>query len=242
MKLKSAYKYQMSEFISPVRTFYIVMILLESFIIFLASKGNNESNVSGVEFSSYIFLFVMAIVIYKSTFHFLSANSISRKTLLKSTFLTIASISGIMFVIDTINVLILKQITVFSRTYQGLFEIAFNKNFHSINFLQYFLFNYVNYFCFFTLGFFIVTTMYRLSLKAKAIVLISMGVTINIVFPYIYRLLYNNNITFLQKISSFINKNILQKANGSIIAELSIILVFGLIACRVASRASVNAK
>lgn len=243
MKLKPAYKFQLSEVIAPMKVFYVIIFLIEVLIIsFVASNGS----MSGIDFSSVIFLFIMGLSMFKTPFHFLAGNSVSRKTIIKSTFLTGITIAGIMFVIDTLNAIFLKALNIFSVKYVALFETAFGQKIEGINILRYIIFNLATYLCFFMIGYFIGVVNYRLSQKLKIIIVVGMFAFLTIVLPYlagyINGYLDASNYKFHYKIRDFFSTNIVHSPTGSIITELVLIAIFGLISYRVAIRASLNAK
>jgi len=238
MKLKSAFKFQLSEVIAPMEVFYLVIFPIEVLIItFVASNGS----MSGMDFSSAIFLFVIGLLMFKTPFHFLAGNSVARKTMLKSTFLTGLTIAGIMFVIDAINTIFLKSLTIFSEKYVTLFETAFGQKIEGINILIYILFNLATYLCFFMIGYFIGVVNYRLSQKVKIIIVVGAFAFFTMGLPFLVGFLQRANITFLNKVADFYVRNIMESATGSIITELILIVIFGLISYRVATRASLNA-
>lgn len=242
MKLKSAYKFTNSLFVSPMKIFYLVIFLFEGIFVGASIFNNGSGSMSGMDFSSGIFIFVIGILMFKTPFHFLSGNSVSRKTLLSSTLLTGLTFSGIMFVIDTINAIFLKSLTIFSGKYVTLFEGVFNQKIEGISILKYILFNLITYFCFFTIGYFIGVINYRLPQKIKIALIIGIIAFCSVGLPFLGRFLGRANTPVLDKIAEFIKTNIFGSTNGFIITELILSVVLGLISYRVAIRANLNAK
>lgn len=242
MKLKSTYKFINSECITPMIIFYIVVFLILLLVIVVSNATNSVGSVSGLDSTSIIFLFIMGIVMFKTPFHFFSANSVSRKTMLISTLLTALTMSGIMFLADTLNAIILKSINVFSEKYVTLFEASFGLKLEGINILKYILFGVMSYLLCFAIGYFIGAINYRLPQKIKIALIIGIIVFFTMGLPFLVGFLGKANTPVLDDIAEFIKTNIFGSTNGFIITELVLTIVFALVSYRVAIRANLNAK
>ncbi|MEE0931913.1 MAG: hypothetical protein U0L64_02585, partial [Clostridium sp.] len=71
-------------------------------IIGLIAVSGGRSSMSGVEFSTVIFLFVCGLNSFKSNFYFAKSNGISRKTFIKGLLISSIPISLVMSIIDVI--------------------------------------------------------------------------------------------------------------------------------------------
>lgn len=108
MKIKSAFKYQISDVKKPIIIYYIVIasLLLLTFIIAMWTRSWNGVSVTvslnqyGFGNATLIFLFILGLNAHRSTFHMLIANGISRKTMFLSFALLAAAVSIGMMVID----------------------------------------------------------------------------------------------------------------------------------------------
>lgn len=242
MKLKSAYRFQLREFIIPLIIFYSIVLLFEGILILTIIAVDTDGSMSGVEFSSWIFICVMGLIIFKPSFHFLSANSVSRKTMLISSLLTGLTMSAVLFILDTINIMVLKSLTIFNNDYVTIFEMLFNKKIVGINILKYALFSFVIYLLCFVIGYFIKSINYPLSQKIKLVVTIGIIVFFIFVFPRLIEFLQNADITFLDKLSDFIKINIFGSATGFTITGLIILVVLALISYIVTSRVNLKTE
>ena len=242
MKLKSGYKFNNSLFIMPMIIFYIVVFFFEGILIFITAGLNSDGSMSGMEFASWIFIFVMGLIMFKMSFHFLSANSVSRKTMLLSSLLSGLTMAGILFVMDTINVIMLKSLTIFSEKYVTVFEMVFSKKIAGINILKYILFSLISYLLFFILGYLIEAINYRLPQKIKIAIIIGLIAFFSVGLPYLTKYINKADITFLNALSNFIKTNILGSANGFIITQLVLTAIIALISYRVAIRANLISK
>lgn len=88
MNMKAAYRYQVTDNIKAILTYYItlnvVYLLAISGVAVVVSYNNGtpvSGQFSGFEMSSIIFLFITGLCYFKDTFGMLLQNGISRKTL-----------------------------------------------------------------------------------------------------------------------------------------------------------------
>ena len=242
MKLKSSYKFSNSLFSMPMIIFYMVVFLFEGILIFITAILHSDGSMSGIEFTSWIFIFIMGLIMFKTPFHFLSANSISRKTMLLSSLVTGLTMAGIMFAIDTMNAVILKSMTIFSEKYVTVFEMVFSKKLAGVNILKYTLFSLITYVLLYLIGYLIGTINYRLPQKIKIALIIGLIAFFSMGLPFLVGLLGRANTPVLDDIAEFIKTNIFGSANGFIITELILLVVFALVSYRVAIRANLRTK
>lgn len=96
-------------------------------IIGLIAVSGGRSSMSGVEFSTVIFLFVCGLNSFKSNFYFAKSNGISRKTFIKGLLISSIPISLVMSIIDVIinriSNIFIKNPTLYDMAYGNLVGI-----------------------------------------------------------------------------------------------------------------------
>ncbi|NNU74534.1 hypothetical protein [Clostridium estertheticum] len=92
-------KYNIKSSIKSIMIFYSIFIAV---IILISITAGKSSHVSGIEFSSMIYLFVLGLNSFKENFYFSEANNISRIDYFKSLVITILPIAVGMAIIDVI--------------------------------------------------------------------------------------------------------------------------------------------
>lgn len=80
MKIKSAIKYHLYDCRMSLLIFYSVMVALTILVAIIAHATNIHGSI-GIEFSSACFLFVFAILSFRTTFKFYLQNGVSRRSL-----------------------------------------------------------------------------------------------------------------------------------------------------------------
>ena len=230
MKLKKTYFFLMTVLLGFAIEFYCVVLPLEIFTIVLIIILGNGGSMSGMDFSSMIFMFIVGIGCFKKPFRFLTGSGVSRKTFLTATLLTGISAPGILIGAGTLNTLILKALPIFSMEYINLFENAFGLDIFGINFMKYLGFNLSGYLCSFVMGYFIVSLTYRLSTKMRVAFFVGVPVLIAYVLPR------------LTSRFGTISINPFQTLGSSILTEAVIIVVLGVLSWRIVSTASHSAN
>ena len=93
-------------------------------IIGLIAVSGGRSSMSGVEFSTVIFIFVCGLNSFKSNFYFAKSNGISRKTFIKGLLISSVPIALVMSIIDIIinriNNIFIKNPTLYDMSYGNL--------------------------------------------------------------------------------------------------------------------------
>ncbi len=104
MNFLPAWKYQMDGMKWPLIIFYIViaaLLILMGVSMSIAVREGNQFNVGGMEMASVVFIFVCGLNSFRSTFHMLSANGVSRKTMFVSFVAVLGAVAAGMAVIDS---------------------------------------------------------------------------------------------------------------------------------------------
>lgn len=201
MKLKAALKYQIHGMIRPVIIFYIVIyaILILAGIqqAVLTYEGVTvESN--GIEMASAVFMFIVGLNSFKSTFHLFLANGVSRITMFESFLGAILPTAAVMALIDNINNLILSSV----GNFNSMFYHSYHVHYGSISsfgakmqvFLDGFIWMTILYIAVAMIGFLITTLYYRMGRSLKLIVSVGVPVFFLIVLPYIDSYVLNGAI------------------------------------------------
>lgn len=196
MRLAPALKFQLSSIKWSVIIFYIVIyslliLMTTSQIIFNDFGG--ESHIGGMDFASMIFLFVVGLNAFKSTFHMFSANGISRKTLFVSFIATTGILCSGMAIIDSINTLIINQFV----EYQPVMMQLFGARYSDMGIATYgegFLWMFFMYAVCMMFGFFLTTAYYRMNRPLKLIISIGVPVFMFIILPILDAQLFSGEI------------------------------------------------
>ena len=94
-------KYKLASSLKGIGIYYgIFSLVLILFVITSPKSIGTEYITSGLEFSTVIFIFIMTINDFKSTFYFSQGNNVSRKSYLKGVLLYIIAITSILPIID----------------------------------------------------------------------------------------------------------------------------------------------
>ena len=121
MNFWPSWKYQMDGMKWSLIVFYGViaaLLVLMGISMTIVTREHNQFSVGGLEMASIIFIFVTGLNSFKTTFHMLSANSISRKTMFVSYLAVIGIVAAGMAVIDTLYGAAMKML----GSYQSMFE------------------------------------------------------------------------------------------------------------------------
>ena len=101
-KAKKVCKYQIETFIKPTIIYYLIFIAVIVVLSILARSSEGNFMSSGLELSTWIFIFVMALNSFKSPFYFSQANNVSRKSFYLGTLFYSVVVSLVIPVIDII--------------------------------------------------------------------------------------------------------------------------------------------
>ena len=102
MKSFKIAKYQVMEILSSIRTFYAIFLLVIVLLSILSFRSGGAHSSSGLDFASWIFLFIAGLNAFKRSFYFSQANNISRKTFFKGLVMGVFPITFAMSVIDVV--------------------------------------------------------------------------------------------------------------------------------------------
>lgn len=102
MNLSSSVKYQWYQYKRPLRIFYSILVLsLLAIVAINMSQNELGMRVHGIEICSCIFLLILVMSNFRTSFHFSLVNGVSRKTMFKSHMMIMFIIAAIMASVDT---------------------------------------------------------------------------------------------------------------------------------------------
>ncbi len=212
MSIKVSYRYQLSAHFKALATFYLIVIsvsvllLSVSMISISASPGESLSGeVSGLEISTLIFIFIAGCNSFREEFGMLMQNGVSRKTLFIGRMLTSVTVSFGMAIIDKLIYFLYKLlVSAYDQiTFSSLFDMLnyFGNN-NSIGIFTKELISFV--FCFSlylsatALGYLLTTIFYRLSKGGRTAFCVSIPVGLFVVLPLIDSTIANGKVfTFI---------------------------------------------
>lgn len=189
MNLKSAFKYQFNNFKISVLIFYLVIyLILISFVILAKIFTGTDGNMSGIEISSMVFLFVAGLNSFKESFKMFLQNGVSRKTQFVSFILNTFPVAALMALIDSINGTVVTMLT--GNTYRTVFIQFYSQRYHGTvlgasQFIDGFFWSLSAYLMFVLIGYFLTILYYRLNKALKLTVSIGVPVFFLIVLPII---------------------------------------------------------
>lgn len=232
MKLKSTYRFQLSEYKKPISIFYFVVLCLFALTVIIAfNTRDSESSNNGVELSTSIFLFVCGIVGYKDTFGMMVQNSVSRKTMFVSRLLATGTIALFMAVVDMILGTIMKGVEKsdsLNFTTTSLIEMFYPKQAEELNGFLFAVLTVVilafMYLAAISVGYFLANLFYRLNKTGKVIMAVSLPVSIVFLLPIIDEVFAKGKIT--KWIIDFVDFTLGVTKNQPMYAVLSFTIVF----------------
>lgn len=232
MKLKSAYRFQLSEHKKPISIFYFVILCLFALSIIIAfNSKDSETGNNGVELSTAIFLFVCGIVGFKDTFGMMVQNSVSRKSMFVSRLLATGTIALFMALVDKLLGTIMETIALsdsikFSTT--SFIEMLYPKQAEELNSFLFAVLTVVllafMYLAAISVGYFLATLFYRLNKIGKVIIAVSLPASVVFLLPIIDEVFADGKIT--KWIIDFLNFILGVTKNQPINAVLSFTVIF----------------
>lgn len=187
MNLKPAIKYELSQIKKTIFIFYLIIysVVLLSVITPALIKNNSIiSNMSGIEFSSIIFIFILSLTTFDSTMKIFIQNGLNRLTVFVAFICSVIPTALFMSLIDSLNSLVINKI----YPYSSLFDQIYNNNFgykitNQFTILQSFLWSACIYLMFATIGFFIAILYYRMNKWQSLVFFIGIPSFLSIVLP-----------------------------------------------------------
>ena len=207
----ASYKYQLSDTKRSIIIYYCVILALLILMSVSMVTVTSSSNVtlSGMDFATVVFLFVIGLVSFKEPFKMLIQNGVSRKSMFISKILTALTITLIMSVADKIIMIVCRTFAshMDGTIYNSMFEQVYNAFLHGkpgiLIHADIFIYNFVLYLMMFALGTLITLVFYRMNKAGKIALGVGIPVFFSFIFPIIDTLLLHNKLS--HAISHFIN-------------------------------------
>lgn len=121
-------RYQIHDNVKAILLYYLVIIILVVFLVVMtrwAPNARRDSNVNGLDFSTAVFIFVVGLNCFKTSFKFISANSISRKRFFRENILALLGIAALLTVTETIlTMVVYKPLMNYPLLYEQLYQGA----------------------------------------------------------------------------------------------------------------------
>ncbi len=243
MRLAPALKYQLSGIKWPVIIFYIViysLFILMGVSLLAFRRVDINVHFGGFDAASMIFLFVVGLNSYKSTFHMFAANGISRKTMFTSFVVTAGILCAGMVLIDSLNALIVSQFL----NYEPILVQDFASRYIGSGSLMYgegILYMFCSYLSCIMLGYFITTAYYRMNKPLKLTISIGVPVFFFIILPIVDAQLFSGEIfRFLGTVIAFCSGRLSGSPYVAMAMDLVFAAVTGALAYLLARRATVK--
>jgi hypothetical protein len=196
MSFWPSWKYQMDGMKWPLIVFYgviVALLVLMGVSMTIVAREHNQFSVGGLEMASMIFLFIAGLNSFKATFHMLSANSVSRKTMFVSFLAVIGIVAAGMAVIDSVYGLIMRAL----GDYNPMFIQLYGGQQAALGVMagKGFLWMFCSYLAAGMTGYFITTLYYRMNKPVKLLVSIGIPVLLFIVGPALDVTLFNSAVS-----------------------------------------------
>jgi len=181
MKLQSTIKYQVSETIKPILIFYTILLAL----LFIPTLLRGTIEFRGTELATAIFIFVIGLNSFRSSFLFAQANGVSKRTQFKAFILSILTISMILALVDTAYTNLFASILPVSSLFSMIYGQGYILSLSPVALLSInLIWNFLMYGMCAMLGYFVNLVYYRSGLIMKLIVSIVPPIFVIVVLPY----------------------------------------------------------
>lgn len=195
MTLLKGFKYQ---FVTTKKSLFIFYFVI--FCLYVVIVGGNfifhlDGNMSGMEASSMIFLFVIGLNSFKPSLFMFLQNGLTRKNLFFSNIIFTISISALMALIDTVIGKIANVLIPYYSLYQQIYENVYPTDITVFEvLLPSFLWYVFLYIMAASLGLFITTLYYRMNKLLKTLVSVGVPAIYFVILPVLDILLVNINL------------------------------------------------
>ena len=114
-------KYQLRDYRTAVLVFYLVLAAMIALTLGISGRMEGHASLSG---GSFIFVFVIGLNCFKTSFRFAQANNLSRRVLYLATLLSLEGLAVIMGAVDVILDAVMDRLPI----YLGLFDQIYGKS------------------------------------------------------------------------------------------------------------------
>lgn len=179
MKIKQATRYQLQGFMKASAIYYAIVITFQLLALLIIHLTDTNTNISGLEISSSIFLFVMGLNAFKSQFTLFLQNGISRRTLFFSALATFLLVSFVFALLDALYPLLFSGSFGHDSLYSSIYLRSQSLSLMGILWMA--LLNMIAL----CGGFFISTLYYRLNRLSKTLVSVMVPLLLFVVIPIV---------------------------------------------------------
>jgi len=183
MKIKSAVRFYIKDFLKPVIIFYGILLAIFILEVMISSLLQGSEDTGGMGPAVNIFMLVMGMNAFKSQFKLFMQNGLSRKTLFTGFLLGVLILAASLAVLDLAFGWLQSMFLQYESPYMSRFGILYDSDYASLG--DSLLWNFLNYLALGMAGFFIGSMYYRLNKALKLTVSIGVPVTIFVVLPLI---------------------------------------------------------
>ena len=197
MNLRASYRYQLADHKKSILIFYLVFVcaylaMAICLAVFSAKYGiASTGSISGLEFTTTIFLFVSGLNAFKENFGMLTQNGVSRRSILVGRILVIATVSLFVALMDKIWYfagLGLSKLFRDAIDCTMFVDMLYERSAVLSPFafqMEALVFNFAMYMAVFSVGYFITVLFYRMNKAGKIIVGAGVPVFFLIILPII---------------------------------------------------------
>jgi len=114
-------KYQLRDYRTAVLVFYLVLAAMIALTLGISGRMEGHASLSG---GSFIFVFVIGLNCFKTSFRFAQANNLSRRVFYLATLLSLVGLAVIMGAVDVILDAVMDRLPI----YLGLFDQIYGKS------------------------------------------------------------------------------------------------------------------
>ncbi len=243
MKSKAIIKFHLNETSTSMIMFYTIFFAIEAIMIITSISLKSPENLTfnGGEISSWIYIFVIGLMMFKKPMNFFTAHGVSRKTAVKSLFMTAGLFSLGMAVIDVLNFAIIGATGIFKGEFNSLYGTRFGKEL-SMKYIPEFLTNqFISLLFYVMLAYLIGVVLYRLPMKVKIGLIIGVF-AVMFLAPFGLVRLPHGILNIVEKAAKTFYKHVLINPVGNSIFKAGGIVAFGAVSYLTAVRASFSEK
>lgn len=198
MKIKAFTKYLLWDILKPYKIFFAIIFAIMHIFMILSVTTGSDSTLSGMDFSTYIFLFIVGASCYREELSLAIQNGISRKTF----FFSIGTAFVIMALIASAGDMLIYVLGNLYENITGTFEygIIYSDNFmntkmNGMGYLLAFLYQFLLNVLMLMAGLMITAFIYKLPKALKIIIPVSLYAIFFIIAPFIDVVFFESNIS-----------------------------------------------
>lgn len=191
MNLKPSFKYQFRDSIRSMIGFYIVIVLLYIAATIVTAIARSHINTSvhmqltGIEFSTLIFLFIVGLNVFKENYSLLLQNGVSRRSVFLGHILNALALAAIAALMDKLLLAVFSPIVrsfapqmIIGSTFSTIYSVS-GAGGYALDIL----YNFTSFLLAISCGYFLTNLFYRLNKPGKILVGAGVPVLLFIIYP-----------------------------------------------------------